>query len=94
VALEGIERELKARHLDDPRALFHDAGLVGPRLDDFLTGKTDAPAYLAQWLDAPAWTAGTTEWGGGIGLPQHGRGLPEVPRRAARPPTAAAHQAS
>jgi hypothetical protein len=93
-ALEGVERELKARHLDDPRALFHDAGLVGPRLDDLLTGKTDAPAYLAQWLDAEAWTAGTTEWGGGIGLPRHGRGLAEAPRRPARPPAAAAHQAS
>jgi hypothetical protein len=94
LALEGIERELKARHLDDPRAFFHDAGLVGPRLDDFLTGKTDASTYLAQWLDAEAWTAGTTEWGGGIGLPRHGRGLAEAPRRPARPPTAAAHQAS
>lgn len=92
LGLEAVERELKARHLDDPRALFHDAGLVGPRLDDFLTGKADAPAYLAQWLEAQAWTAGTADWGGGIGLPQHGRGLTEVPRRPpARLPTAPAH---
>lgn len=91
-ALEGVERALKARQLDDPRALFHDAGLIGPRLDDVLTGRTDAPAYLAQWLEAQAWVAGTSEWGGGIGLPQHGRGLPETPRRqAARPIAAPAH---
>jgi hypothetical protein len=93
-ALEGVERELKARHLDDPRALFHDAGLVGPRLDDVLTGRTDAPTYLAQWLEAQAWTAGTADWGGGIGLPQHGRGLPEAPRRQPARPAAPAHQPS
>jgi hypothetical protein len=90
LALEGIERELKARQLDDPRALFHDAGLVGPRLDDFLIGETDAPTYLEQWLESQAWSAGTAEWGGGIGLPHHGRGLVEAPRRPSAPRRTAA----
>jgi len=91
LALEGLEHELKARQLDDPRALFHDAGLVGPRLDSFLVGETDAKIYLEQWLDARAWSAGVGEWGGGIGLPHHGRGLAEGSRRqpAARRPAAA-----
>lgn len=91
--LEDLELELKARSFDDPRSLFHDDELVTGGLDGFLTGAIDADAYWLRWRQAQAWTAGTSDWGGGVGLPRHGRDgvgtASEAPQRIGRPRTAA-----
>ena len=71
--LEAIESTLKAGRLDDPRSVFRDDALVGERLDAFLTGALSPLAYLAAWQEAQGWIAGTSEWGGGVGLPRQGR---------------------
>jgi hypothetical protein len=70
--LQVIEADLKHRHFDDPRSLFRDPALIAAGLDRFLIGATAAPAYLAQWHQSQAWIAGTSDWGGRIGLPRRG----------------------
>ncbi len=85
--LQGIEADLKRRHFDDPRSLFRDPALIAARLDGFLTGTIAAPAYLTQWQDAQAWSAGTSDWGGGIGLPRHGREPTDPPSSQPSPAT-------
>ena len=81
--LEDIEFEFKARRFDDPRSVLRDADLVGPRLDQVLTGAVAAESYWSMLQRAQSWSAGTSEWGGGVGLPRHGRDA--VPADA-RPP--------
>jgi hypothetical protein len=83
--LENIESTLKAARFDDPRSVFTDDALVGARLDAFLTGTLSPVAYLAAWQQAQGWIAGTSDWGGGIGLPRQGRETGPAP---ADPPEA------
>ena len=71
--LEDIEYEFKAARFDDPRSTFRDNDLIGARLNSFLTGATPAASYWAAWRRGQSWSAGTSDWGGGIGLPRHGR---------------------
>lgn len=71
--LESLESTFKARRFDDPRSLFRDDELIATKLDAYLTGALSAVAYLAAWQEAQGWAAGTSDWGGGIGLPRQGR---------------------
>jgi hypothetical protein len=81
--LEDLEFELKAHRFDDPRSLFRDDALPTGLLDAFLTGALGAEAYWERWRAAQAWAAGTSDWGGGVGLPRHGRETPGGPAPAA-----------
>ena len=71
--LEDIEYEFKTLKFDDPRSMFRDDDLVGARLNDFLTGGITAQNYWGAWIRNQGWTAGTADWGGGVGLPRRGR---------------------
>jgi hypothetical protein len=84
--LEDIAFELKTHHFDDPRSQFRDDELIAGRLDAFLTGEIGAAAYWALWRRAQGWSAGTSDWGGGVGLPRHGREAaePAAPQPAAQ----------
>ena len=64
---------LKAQRFDDPRSVFRDDNLIGGELDSFLTGALSAEGYAHAFARSHGWTVGTSEWGGGIGLPRHGR---------------------
>ena len=80
-ALEDIEYEFKALKFDDPRSLFRDDGLIGETLSRFLTGAIEAQTYWAAFRRSQSWSAGTSDWGGGVGLPRHGRQTMESPPR-------------
>jgi hypothetical protein len=71
--LEDIQWEFKKQRFDDPRSSFGEERLVGDLLNDFLRGGISAAAYWEQWRRSQNWSAGSTEWGGGIGLPNNGR---------------------
>lgn len=71
--LEDIQWEFKKQRFDDPRSTFRDDKLVGDVLNDFLRGGISAASYWDQWRRSQNWTAGTSDWGGGVGLPDNGR---------------------
>lgn len=71
--LEDIEWEFKKAHFDDPRSTFREDNLAGDLLNEFLTGAITAGSYWQHWRSSQNWQAGTTDWGGGIGLPRAGR---------------------
>lgn len=71
--LEDIQWEFKKQRFDDPRSSFRDDKLVGDVLNDFLRGGISAASYWEQWRRSQNWTAGTSDWGGGVGLPNNGR---------------------
>src|SRR5690606_18142074 len=57
----------------DPRSSFREDRLVGDMLNDFLRGGISAASYWDQWRRSQNWSAGSSDWGGGIGLPDNGR---------------------
>ncbi|MCF6303506.1 MAG: hypothetical protein L3J13_09995, partial [Devosiaceae bacterium] len=71
--LEDIEWEFKKSRFDDPRSQFGKDELVGDLLGEFLRGAITAATYWGQWQRSQSWRAGTSDWGGGIGLPRRGR---------------------
>lgn len=71
--LEDIEFEFKKSRFDDPRSTFRQDDLVGDLLSEFLKGAISASSYWGQWQRSQNWRAGTTDWGGGFGLPRGGR---------------------
>jgi len=71
--LEDIAWEFKKSRFDDPRSVFRRDELAGDLLSDFLHGAITAASYWGQWQRSQNWRAGTTDWGGGIGLPNQGR---------------------
>ena len=71
--LEEIQREFKKQRFDDPRSTFREDKLVGDLLNDFLRGGISAASYWDQWQRSQNWSAGTSDWGGGVGLPNNGR---------------------
>ncbi|MGB3336407.1 MAG: hypothetical protein WBA73_04435 [Devosia sp.] len=71
--LEDIQWEFKKQRFDDPRSTFRDEKLVGDVLNDFLRGGISAASYWDQWQRSQNWSAGTSDWGGGVGLPNNGR---------------------
>jgi len=71
--LEDIAWEFKKSQFDDPRSVFRKEELVGDMLNQFLHGAISAASYWGQWQRSQNWRAGTTDWGGGIGLPNRGR---------------------
>ncbi|HEV7346409.1 MAG TPA: hypothetical protein VGN60_12345 [Devosia sp.] len=71
--LEDIQWEFKKQRFDDPRSTFRDDKLVGDVLNDFLRGGISAASYWDQWQRSQNWSAGTSDWGGGMGLPNNGR---------------------
>ena len=71
--LEDIQWEFKKQHFDDPRSTFREERLVGDMLNDFLRGGISAASYWDRWQRSQNWGAGTSDWGGGVGLPDNGR---------------------
>lgn len=71
--LEDIQWEFKKQRFDDPRSTFREDRLVGDLLNDFLRGGISAASYWDQWQRSQNWSAGTSDWGGGVGLPNNGR---------------------
>ena len=71
--LEDIQWEFKKQRFDDPRSTFRDDKLVGDVLNDFLRGSISAASYWEKWRSSQNWSAGTSDWGGGVGLPNNGR---------------------
>lgn len=71
--LEDIQWEFKKQRFDDPRSTFREDKLVGDMLNEFLRGGISAASYWDQWRKSQNWSAGTTDWGGGVGLPNNGR---------------------
>ena len=71
--LEDIQWEFKKQRFDDPRSTFREDKLVGDLLNDFLRGGISAASYWDQWQRSQNWSAGTSDWGGGVGLPNNGR---------------------
>lgn len=71
--LEDIQWEFKKQRFDDPRSTFREDKLVGDLLNDFLRGGISASSYWDQWQRSQNWSAGTSDWGGGVGLPNNGR---------------------
>jgi len=71
--LEDIQWEFKKQRFDDPRSTFRNDKLVGDVLNDFLRGGISAASYWDQWQRSQNWSAGTSDWGGGVGLPNNGR---------------------
>ena len=71
--LEDIQWEFKKQRFDDPRSTFREDKLVGDLLNDFLRGGISAASYWDQWRRSQNWSAGTSDWGGGVGLPNNGR---------------------
>ncbi|HHG89727.1 MAG TPA: hypothetical protein ENJ90_04505 [Devosia sp.] len=74
--LEDIQWEFKKSRFDDPRSTFRKDELVGDLLSEFLKGAITASNYWGQWQRSQNWKAGTSDWGGGIGLPRSGRRSP------------------
>ncbi|HEY4201370.1 MAG TPA: hypothetical protein VGM83_12505 [Devosiaceae bacterium] len=71
--LEDIQYEFKKARYDDPRSTFREDRLAGDLLNDFLRGGITAASYWDQWRRSQNWSSGTSDWGGGIGLPRNGR---------------------
>lgn len=71
--LEDIQWEFKKARFDDPRSTFREDNLVGDMLNDFLRGGISAASYWEHWRKSQNWSAGTSDWGGGFGLPNRGR---------------------
>lgn len=71
--LEDIEFEFKKQRFDDPRSTFRQDDLVGDLLSEFLKGAISASSYWGHWQRSQDWRAGTSDWGGGFGLPRGGR---------------------
>jgi hypothetical protein len=71
--LEDIQFEFKKARFDDPRSTFRQDSLIGDVLTDFLRGGISAASYWDQWRRSQDWAPGTSDWGGGIGLPDRGR---------------------
>ncbi len=71
--LEDIAFEFKKARYDDPRSTFHEDRLAGDMLNDFLRGAITAGSYWNAWRNSQRWRPGTTDWGGGVGLPRSGR---------------------
>ncbi len=71
--LEDIEWEFKKARFDDPRSVFRQDELAGDMLGEFLRGAVSAAAYWDSWRKSQGWRPGTSDWGGGIGLPRSGR---------------------
>ncbi|WP_224705564.1 coiled-coil domain-containing protein [Devosia aquimaris] len=71
--LEDIQWEFKKQRFDDPRSTFREDRLVGDLLNDFLRGGISAASYWDRWQRSQNWSAGTSDWGGGVGLPNNGR---------------------
>lgn len=70
--LEDIQYEFKKARFDDPRSSFGEDSLVGDLLTDFLRGGITAATYWNHWQKSQNWRSGSTEWGGGIGVPGAG----------------------
>ncbi|MDB5473570.1 MAG: hypothetical protein JWP99_873 [Devosia sp.] len=79
--LEDIQWEFKKQRFDDPRSSFGEDKLVGDLLNDFLRGGISAASYWDQWQRSQNWSAGTSDWGGGVGLPNNGRSQANSPWR-------------
>lgn len=71
--LEDIEFEFKKARFDDPRSTFREDRLAGDMLNEFLRGAITAASYWDAWQRSQRWRPGTTDWGGGFGLPRSGR---------------------
>ncbi|MDF2799242.1 MAG: hypothetical protein K0R85_1986, partial [Devosia sp.] len=71
--LEDIQWEFKKQRFDDPRSSFGEDRLVGDMLNDFLRGGISAASYWEHWRRSQNWNPGTSDWGGGEGLPNNGR---------------------
>ncbi|GGF39357.1 hypothetical protein GCM10011321_32810 [Youhaiella tibetensis] len=71
--LEDISYEFKKQRYDDPRSTFREDKLVGDLLNDFLRGGIAAATYWDLWRRSQNWSSGTSDWGGGYGLPRNGR---------------------
>lgn len=71
--LEDIEWEFKKSRFDDPRSTFREDRLARDALDEFLRGAITAATYWAMWRSSQGWKPGTSDWGGGVGLPRSGR---------------------
>ena len=71
--LEDIQWEFKKQRFDDPRSSFGEERLVGDLLNDFLRGGISAASYWEHWRRSQNWSTGTSDWGGGFGLPNNGR---------------------
>jgi len=71
--LEDIQYEFKKARYDDPRSTFRQDTLVSDLLNDFLRGGISAGTYWDQWRRSQSWSPGTSDWGGGVGLPHNGR---------------------
>ena len=71
--LEDIEYEFKKSRFDDPRSIFKKDSLTGSLLSEFLAGAISGAVYWRQWQNNQSWRAGSSDWGGGIGLPRSGR---------------------
>ena len=71
--LEDISYEFKKQRFDDPRSTFREDKLVGDLLNDFLRGGIAAATYWDLWRRSQNWNSGTSDWGGGYGLPRNGR---------------------
>lgn len=74
--LEDIQYEFKKSRFDDPRSTFREDGLAGDLLTEFLKGAISAAAYWERWQRSQSWKPGSSDWGGGIGLPRSGRSNP------------------
>lgn len=74
--LEDIAFEFKKARYDDPRSTFREDNLAGDLLNEFLRGAISAGSYWGAWKDSQRWRPGTTDWGGGVGLPRSGRANP------------------
>lgn len=72
--LEAVIARVKAGHFDDPRAVFADDAIATEQLDGFLDGTLSTEDYQAALERSHGWIAGTSDWGGGVGLPRRGRG--------------------
>jgi hypothetical protein len=77
--LEDIQWEFKKQRFDDPRSMFREDKLVGDMMTDFLRGAISAATYWESWRKSQNWSAGTSDWGGGIGLPNNGRQTNRTP---------------
>jgi hypothetical protein len=77
--LEDIQWEFKKQRFDDPRSTFREDRLVGDLLNDFLRGGITAASYWDSWQRSQNWSAGTSDWGGGVGLPNNGRQRSKTP---------------
>ncbi len=71
--LEDISFEFKKARYDDPRSTFREDNLAGDLLNEFLKGAISAGSYWGAWQRSQRWRPGTTDWGGGVGLPRSGR---------------------